>query len=51
MAKMKEMSMRLLEEMLYLEGGGALEQVAQRSCGYPILQKGQAGWGFGQPDE
>lgn len=29
MAKMKEMSMRLLEEMLYLEGGGALEQVAQ----------------------
>lgn len=33
--------MRLLEELLYLEGGKVLEKVSQRSCGYHIPQKGQ----------
>ena len=32
---------------LYCEGGEALEQVSQRSCGCPL--PGQVGWGFGQP--
>ena len=33
------------------EGGEALAQAAQRSCGCPIPggAQGQAGWGFGQP--
>ena len=34
-----------------MEGGEALEQVAQGSCGGPIpgSAQGQVGWGFGQP--
>jgi len=33
------------------EGGEALAQVAQRSCGCPLLGsvQGQVGWGFGHP--
>ena len=33
------------------EGGEALEQVAQRSCGCPLPSsaEGQVGWGFEQP--
>ncbi|GAB0186461.1 hypothetical protein GRJ2_001111400 [Grus japonensis] len=34
------------EEILYCEGGEALEQVAQRSYG---SVQGPGGWGFGQP--
>jgi len=39
------------EEILYSEGGEAVEQVAQRSCGCPLpgSVQGQAGWGFEQP--
>jgi len=39
------------EEILYNEGGEALEQVAQRSCGCPLpgSVQGQVGWGFEQP--
>jgi len=42
---------RYSEEILYSEGGKALAQVAQRSCGCPIPGgvQGQAGWGPGQP--
>ena len=38
-------------EILYCEGGEALEQVAQRGCGGPLpgSVQGQVGWGFGQP--
>ena len=38
--------------MIYSEGGKALEQVAQRSCGCLILSgvQGQVGWSPGQPD-
>ena len=44
--------MRCKEEVLCCEGGEALEQVAQRSCGCPLpgIVQGQAGWGFEQPD-
>jgi len=40
-----------LEEILCCEGGEALAQVAQRSCGclLPCSVQGQAGWGFEQP--
>ena len=42
---------QILEEILYCEGGEALEQVAQRGCECPLPGKiqGQAGWGFEQP--
>ena len=46
------MEMRSEEEILPCEGGEALAQVAQRSCGCPWLPgsvQGQVGWGFGQP--
>ncbi|GAB0203618.1 mitochondrial enolase superfamily member 1 [Grus japonensis] len=38
------------EEILYCEGGEALEQVAQRGCGSPLpgSVQGQVGGGFGQ---
>jgi len=38
--------------MLHSEGGEALAQVAQRSCGCPIPGdvQGQVGWGTGQLD-
>ena len=38
--------------MFYSEGGEAVEQVAQRSGGSPILgdNQGHAGWGSQQPD-
>ena len=44
--------MRYLEEILPSEGGEALAQAAQRSCGCPIPggAQGQAGWGLGRPD-
>ena len=40
------------EEVLCNKGGEALEQVAQRGGGSPILgdSQGQAGWGFEYPD-
>jgi len=43
--------MRYKEEILYSEGGEALERVAQRSCGCPLPEsvQGQAGRGFEQP--
>jgi len=39
------------EEILYSEGGEALEPVAQRNCGCPFLGsvQGQVGLGFEQP--
>ena len=39
-------------EISYSDGGEALEQVVQRSCGCPIPGgiQGQAVWGPGQPD-
>jgi len=41
-----------MKENLCYEGGEALEQVAQRSCGcsLPGSVQGQAGQGFEQPD-
>jgi len=39
-----------IRKILYSEGGEALAQVAQRSCGCPIIPggvQGQAGWGTG----
>ena len=43
--------MRSKEEILPCEGGEALAQAAQRSCGCPLPGRvqGQVGWGFGQP--
>jgi len=43
--------MRYKEEILHYEGGEALEQVDQRSCGCPLPGSvhSQAGWGFEQP--
>jgi len=40
------------KKFFYYEGGEALKQVAQRSCGCPLpgSVQGQAGWGFEQPD-
>jgi len=40
------------EKILYPEGGEALEQVAQRSCGCLIPKgiQGQVGWGHVQHD-
>ena len=42
----------MLGEIFCSRGGEALEQVAQRSFGCPILGavQGQVGWGPGQPD-
>jgi len=39
------------EEILYCEGGEALAQVAQRSCGCPLpgSVQGQVRWGFEHP--
>jgi len=44
--------MRYKEEILYYEGGETLEQVAQRSCGCPIIAsvQGQVWWSFEKPD-
>jgi len=49
--KLKERRVRCKEEILYYEGGEALGQVAQRSCGYPLpgSVQGQVGQGFEQP--
>jgi len=43
--------MRYKKDILACEGGEALAQVAQRSCGCPLpgSVQGQAGWGFEQP--
>ena len=40
-----------VKQILYYEGGEALAQAAQRSCGclLPGSVQGQAGWGFEQP--
>ena len=40
------------EEIFYDEGGETLKQVAQRSCGCPIIGgvQGQVGQGLEQPD-
>ena len=37
---------------IYCEGCETLEQVAQRSCGCPIIGsvQGEVGWDFEQPD-
>ena len=42
----------LVNHFLYCDGGEALEQVAQRSCGCPLpgSVQGQVGWGFGELD-
>ena len=47
-----EIQTRYWDEFFYCKGGEALEQFAQRSCGYPVSVsvQGQAGWGFEQPD-
>ncbi|KAK4826704.1 hypothetical protein QYF61_010919, partial [Mycteria americana] len=49
--KLKEGGFRL-DKRKNDEGGGTLEQVAQRSCGCPLpgSVQGQVGWGFEQPD-
>ena len=43
--------MRYWEEILPHEGGEALAQVAQRSCGCPLpgSVQGQSGWSSEQP--
>jgi len=43
--------MRYEEEILPHEGGEALAQAAQRSCGYPLpgRAQGQVGWSSEQP--
>jgi len=43
---------RYWEQILHHEGGEALEQIAQRSCGclLPGSVQGQAGWTSEQPD-
>jgi len=40
------------KEILFCEGGEALEQIAQRSCCCPLpgSVQGQVGRGFAQPD-
>jgi len=40
-----------MEEILHREGGEALGQVAQRSCGCPLpgSVQGQIGWSFEHP--
>lgn len=42
-----QIQIRHREEILHLQGGEALEQVTQRSCGYPNPGSiyGQVGWG------
>ena len=47
-----EILIRYQEEILHLEGGEALEHVAQRSCGCPIPGgvQDQVGRGPGKPD-
>ena len=41
-----------MRKIIRYEGGEALEQAAQRSCGCPIPgnTQGQVGWGPGQPE-
>jgi len=41
-----------MREILYYEGGEALEQVSQGSCGcpHPGSAPGQIVWGFEQPN-
>jgi len=43
--------MKYKEEILPCEGGEALAQVAQRSCGCPLpgSVQGQVGWSFEHP--
>ena len=43
--------MRDKEEIFYSEGGEAMAQFAQRSCGCPLSgsAQDQARWGFEQP--
>jgi len=43
--------MRYKKEILHHEGGEALAQAAQRSCGCPVpgSVQGQVGWGCEQP--
>ena len=43
--------MRSKEEILHHEGGEALAEAAQRSCGYPLpgRAQGQVGRGWEQP--
>ena len=50
--ELKEGKFKCQEEILLSEGGEALGQVAQRTCGCPIPGgiRGQIGWGPGQPD-
>jgi len=40
-----------VKEILYHGIGEALDQVVQRSCGWPLcgIIQGQVGWGFEQP--
>ena len=47
-----EVQVRYQEEVFHIDGGGALEQVAQGGSGCPIPGgiQGQAGCGSGQPD-
>jgi len=49
--KLKEGRCRHKKEILYSEGGEALAQPAQRSCGCPLPARvqGQVGWGSEQP--
>jgi len=49
--KLKEGGFRLDKEILYSEGGKALAQVAQRSCGCPLpgSVQGQVGQGVEHP--
>jgi len=46
-----EIQTRSKDEILYCEGGEALAQGAQRSCGCPLpgSVQGQVGWGFVHP--
>ena len=50
--ELKEGRFSSKEEILYREGGEALAQVAQRSCGCPLpgSVQGQVGQGSEQPD-
>jgi len=50
--KLKKGGFRLdIRQIFYNEGGETLAQVAQRSCGCPLLGsvQGRVGWGFEQP--
>ena len=47
----RDLQKRLSQVEFCDEGGEALAQVAQRSCGCPLsgTVQGQVGWGFEQP--